>query len=400
MQMNALAPRLRPFDALAAARLAISVGQFGRLGINPMDSWTPMLVLPNLDVRDAVGCEFAAIVSAADSRVEQLCKDHPTLTRFLRKFSGQFGEQRSPSLLILRADAPDTCRTAEAVTAFRDLVSLSAIPIARARRLRFDRGEPFAYSTAFQFYPWTLDSKYEDVIMTNPASLSVHLLSKFNGQSFPEQSQASLAERDIDTPLARALLERWVTRFPHASTAWNDRVLFRSLNMANEAARIPALVASTLYDTGRTLALWVSAFEIVAHPGGAGQSNFATVVDLIEKVKWLDPALGSSTHNVVVRKMTSSRPLATWLCRKIYDLRNDYLHGNEVAGPSLMLNNKPVIDFAACLYRLVLTGFLDLKFSEPTPPASDAKAMARYIWQRRDFREPQKSIEEAILTAI
>jgi hypothetical protein len=65
-----------------------------------------------------------------------------------------------------------------------------------------------------------------------------------------------------------------------------------------------------------------------------------------------------------------------------------------------MLNNKPVIDFAACLYRLVLTGFLDLKFSEPTPPASDAKAMARYIWQRRDFREPQKSIEEAILTAI
>jgi hypothetical protein len=365
-----------------------------------MDKWTPMLVLPNLDVRCAVECEFAAIVSPVDSRVEQLRKDHPTLTQFLGKFSGQFGEQRWPSLLILRADAPDTCRTAEAVTAFRDLASLSTIPLARAQRLRFDRGEPFAYSTAFQFYPWTLDKRYEDLIMTNPASLSTHLLSKFNGQSFPEQSQTSLGDRDIDMPLAKALLERWVTRFPQASTAWNDRVLFRSLNMANEAARIPALVASTFYDTGRTLALWVSAFEILAHPGGTGQSNFTTVADMIERVKWLDPALGSATHDVVIGKRTSQRPLATWVYKKIYDLRNDYLHGNDVEGPSLMLNKKPVIDFAACLYRLALTGFLGLTFGEPLPPSDDAEAMGRFISRRMDFNKPQKSLEAALLTAI
>ncbi len=91
-----------------------------------------------------------------------------------------------------------------------------------------------------------LDKQYEDLIMTNPASLSVHLLSEFEGQSFPEQSQVSLMDRDIHIPLAKALLERWVTRFPQASTARSDHALFRSLNMANEAARIPALVASTL----------------------------------------------------------------------------------------------------------------------------------------------------------
>ena len=179
-----------------------------------MDDWIPILVLPNLDMRGAIQCEFAAIVSADDSRVEQLRKDHPTLTKFLGKFSDQFRRECWPSLLILRADAPDTCRTAEAVTAFRDLASLSAIPLARAQRLRFDRGEPLVYSTPFQFYPWMLDKRYEDLIMTNPASLSVHLLSEFKGQSFPEQSQTSLMERDIDIPLAKALLERWVARFP------------------------------------------------------------------------------------------------------------------------------------------------------------------------------------------
>jgi hypothetical protein len=365
-----------------------------------MDEWTPILALPNLDMRCAIECEFAAIVSPVDSRVEQLRKDHPTLTEFLGKFSSQFRQQCWPALLILRSDAPDTCRTAEAVTAFRDLVSLSAIPLARARSLHSDSGEPLVYSTAFQFYPWMLDSGYQNLIMTNSASLSVHLLSEFEGQSFPEQSQTSLMERDIDIPLAKALLERWVTRFPRASTAWGDRALFRSLNVANEAARIPALVAPTIYDVGRTLALWVSAFEIVAHPGGTGRSNLATVAAMIEKVKWLDPTLAAATHNVVIGKKATPRPLATWVCKKIYGLRNDYLHGNEVAGPSLRLNGKSIIDFAACLYRLVLTGFLDLKFNEPMPPPDDAEATGNFISRRMDFHGPQKSFEAAILTAI
>lgn len=365
-----------------------------------MDDWRPLLVLPNLDMRGTIECDFAALVSPVDDRVEKLRNDHPTLTEFLAKFSGQFQQQYWPALLILRSNAPDTCRTAEAVTAFRDLVSLSVVPGARAKRLRFDRGEPLVYSTAFQFYPWMIDKNYEDLIMTNPSSLSTHLLSEFQGQSFPEQAQVSLMARDIDMPLAKVLLDRWVTRFAQASQEWSNRALFRSLSMANEAAQIPALVASTFYDVGRTLALWVSAFEIVAHPGGTGKSNFSTVADMIEKVKWLNSALAAPTHPVGNKGAITQRPLATWVYKKIYDLRNDYLHGNDVAGSSLMLNGKPIIDFAACLYRLGLTGFLDLEFNEPMPPSGDTEGMGKYISRRTQFRSPQKSFEAAILTAI
>ena len=244
-----------------------------------------------------------------------------------------------------------------------------------------------------------LDKQFEELILTNPSSLSIHLLKEFHGQSFPEQSATSLMESDIDIPLTKVLLERWVVRFAQASPAWSDRALFRSLNMANEAARIPALVASTFYDVGRTLALWVSAYEIVAHPGGTGRSNFRTVAEMIEKVRWLDQALANRAHNVTVGKRAEQRPLATWVCKKIYDLRNDYLHGNDVAGPSLLLNHKPVIDHAACLYRLVLTGFLGLEFDEPMPPADDAKAMGRFIGRRSDFNRAQRHFEAAMLTA-
>ncbi len=366
-----------------------------------MGEWVPMLVMPNLDIRGSIECEFAAIVSATDSRVEKIRRYHPNVTNFLGKFSGQFKNQCWPSLLILSADSPEMCRTAEAITAFRDLASLSAIPLARAKRLRFDRGESLVYSTAFQFYPWTLDKHYKNLIMSNPASTSMHLVSEFNGQSFPEQSQVSLMEQYVDLPLAKALLKRWVMRFPRNSTSRCDLVLFRSLSMANEAARIPALVAPTFYDVGRTLALWVSAFEILAHPGATGQSNFTTVAALIEKVKWLDCALSAKTHNVVIGKKSELRPLATSIYKKIYDLRNDYLHGNDADGSSLVLNNnKGIIDFAACLYRFALTGFLGLKFNEPRPLVDDVDATGNFMSRRRDFHEPQESLEAAVLTAI
>jgi hypothetical protein len=55
-----------------------------------MDEWKPVFVLPNLDGRGKVQCEFAAIVPANDHRVAKLCADHPILQTFLSKFSGQF----------------------------------------------------------------------------------------------------------------------------------------------------------------------------------------------------------------------------------------------------------------------------------------------------------------------
>jgi hypothetical protein len=282
-----------------------------------MDEWTPVLALPNLDMRGTLECPYAAIVAPTDSRVETLRAAHPKLTTFLSKFSGQFREQVWPSLLLLRIDAPPSYYTAEAVSAFRDILSLSVVPYARTTRLRFDRANGLAFTNTFQFYPWMLDKQFEHMILINPAQIHAHLLEEFKGQSFPEQSQASIMWNDIDVPLARELLNRWIERFSGNPVAWKDKALFRSLNMANEAGRIPALAASVFYDTGRSLALWVSAYEILAHPGGTGQSNFGTVSALLESVKWLDQKLAAATHTIPGRT-PQQKQLATWVCRKVY----------------------------------------------------------------------------------
>jgi hypothetical protein len=120
---------------------------------------------------------------------------------------------------------------------------------------------------------------------------------------------------------------------------------------------------------------------------------------VIESVKWLDTKSAAAVHTIAGKK-PQQKVLATWVCKKIYDLRNDFLHGNDVEGPALMLNGKYVIDFAPCLYRLALTGFLDLHFNVPMPASEKTEALAAFIAQRKRFNKFQRAYEEALLTAI
>src|ERR1700751_160017 len=100
------------------------------------DEGTPVLALPNLDIRRKIEIQYAAIVPPDDARIERLREKHPRLTEFMSKFKGQFGEQILHSFLILRTDAP---KTYEAVNGLRDILSMSVVTYARAQRLYYDR---------------------------------------------------------------------------------------------------------------------------------------------------------------------------------------------------------------------------------------------------------------------
>jgi hypothetical protein len=364
-----------------------------------MDEWTPIFALPNLDMQGTIECAYAAIVSPRDDRILKLRNDHPKLTIFLSKFSDQYRTKIWPSLLLLRTNAPRSYYTPEAMTAFRDVISLSVVPYARTRRLRFNRASGLVFTNTFQFYPWMLDKQYEEMLLINPLQMHLHMLEEFEGQSFPEQPQASIMTNDIDVPLAKELMSRWIVRFSTGTVEWKDKALFRSLNMANEAGRIPAVTAAIFYDVGRSLALWVSAYEILAHLGGKGQSSREIVSDKLESVKWLDPKLAAAAH-AIPGKTPQQKQLATWVCKRVYDLRNDFLHGNDVDQTALLLNGQPVIDFAACLYRLALTGFLDLHFNASAPPSGNTEAMVAFVNERRSFNKFQSAYESALLTAV
>ena len=362
--------------------------------------WTPVFVLPNIPLEAAIGCEIAALAPANDGRVGALKRMHPTFRRFLNRFSDNFGEKFEPSVLILNTAAPPIFREVTALASFRDLIAVSAVTYSRALELRHPRGHRVLFGEAFAIYPWMLDRHYKDVIGSTPAILGTHELSRFKGQSSPALFRTSLGESDIDQPLLAALMARWRRRYEAAEPAWEDVALMRSLNMAYQASLLPAGTDTTFYDVGRAVSLWVSAFEILVHPGGSGQANRDKVFEMIERTPWAEVESSQLVHDTG-GKSKVKRTLASWLYQVLYECRNDFLHGNPVERSNLFLPTpqRTIFEYAAPLYRVALTAFLPLAYEVPMPPSKDARAFGAYIADRMDFMGPQKSAEEALLTA-
>ncbi|ABE64531.1 hypothetical protein Nham_3827 [Nitrobacter hamburgensis X14] len=362
--------------------------------------WTPVFVLPNIPLDHAVECEIAAIAPAHDSRVRALKRAHPTFKQFLNRFTDNFGAKFEPAVLLLDAAAPPSFRDVAALGSFRDVIALSTITHGRSLELRYPRGHRVLFGEAFAIYPWMLDRHYKDVIGSTPAILGTHLVSSFRGQSSPALFRTSLAASDIDEPLLAALLARWRRRYEAEEPAWDDVALMRSLNMAYHASLLPAGTDTTFYDVGRIVSLWVSAFEILVHPGGSGKANREKVFELIERTRWAIPASGQLAHDTG-NKTKVKRTLASWLVQSLYDCRNDFLHGNPVERSTLLLATpqRTIFEYAAPLYRIALTAFLPLVYDAPIPSATDADAFGGFIADRMTFMDPQKTAEDALLTA-
>jgi hypothetical protein len=98
-------------------------------------------------------------------------------------------------------------------------------------------------------------------------------IDEFKGQSIAGLPTEKWEWLSVDETLLNALLGEWPRHFSKSHAPWRSRALFRSLNMAHAAAQIPAVVDLTAQSLGRSVALWVSSFEILTHPkeGDAGR---------------------------------------------------------------------------------------------------------------------------------
>jgi hypothetical protein len=239
----------------------------------------------------------------------------------------------------------------------------------------------------------------ESLVASTPAFTGFHVVERFHGQSSPELPKQRLT--DVDKPLFNALLARWKRHYFGKRKSWQDQALFRSLNMAACAAQLPAGIDVTLYDLGRMVALWVSAFEILAHPR-KGSSGLRTVYPLLERVSYLNPKVARRGYVAYMngKKPWPHRPLPCWLYGKLYKARCDFLHGNPVSPKTLNPRglNDSLFWFAPGLYRLALTGFLQLSF-ESSSETGHPKREAQYAILRFKFNQYQRTIEDALLKA-
>jgi hypothetical protein len=138
----------------------------------------------------------------------------------------------------------------------------------------------------------------------------------------------------IDRPLLEASVARWERCFANGNESTEDRRLFRALEMARAASKTPGGADASEHDAGRVSALWVSAFEILAHDGH--RSDFRRVLSLLNDVKWLSQKLEIKDRTVGKDKQISTN-LAGAVYDRLYTARNHFLHGNPVTAQTLML---------------------------------------------------------------
>lgn len=362
-------------------------------------AWSPIWVLPNISLDEAVESEFFALVPFGDERVATLTRQHAQFRKFMNGFVDTFRTRVEPALILRRDDVPEGLMKGEAATSFRDLLVASMIPYAQSRNLIYDNIQNrVSFSTFFWVYPWMIDRNYEHIIANTPTIRAMHTAERFRGQTSPDLSPVKVRRADFDEPLLQALLLRFGERFTDESSCWQNRALFRSLNMANQASLFPGGVDATIYDFGRIIALWISAFEVLVHPGGNGQANAVKVFKLLDEVPWISKKSSSRRYLTGKRKNRARRNLACWVYDRMYQCRNDFLHGNPVDVANLVIrqSRRPLVSVAPILFRLGLTSFLQLHWSEEAPPGNDVDAFADWYSRRYSFIAPQRTVEEAL----
>src|SRR5262245_823768 len=95
-----------------------------------------------------------------------------------------------------------------------------------------------------------------------------------------------------------------------------------------------------------------------------------------------------------------ARILACAIYSRIHTARNDYLHGNRVSDVQLVIepSKRFLLDYAPVLYRMALTGFLDLRFKKTAPNPKDKKAYEDYQDRIFKFEKYQRDMESALAT--
>ncbi len=241
-----------------------------------MAEWTPFFVLPNVNVGRAIEGNRLALVPPDDHRVAILAKTYPAFRTFFGRFTDAFGVAIEPSVLI----GQGPIRSIDAVARFRDLVSVSTIARCRALQLIHQSASGTIWSNTFDIYPWMVGRDHEHLLGSTPAHIGFHEVKAFHGQSSPDVPYTNLNAWELDIPLTAELILRWRRRYLGRKKDWSDISLFRSLNMAHHASQLPAGTDTTRLDIGRMVALWVSAFEILAHPA-IGKSGTKSVFELL-----------------------------------------------------------------------------------------------------------------------
>ena len=348
--------------------------------------WQPAFVLPNLaldlepDVSEdvalglTIGLDGIAIVPATDPRVMAIRKWSSAADRFLSSFVDGYGTTISPALLIVRNDYnSELQKDVTAVISFRNAVAICSILAVRAHWPDAPWRGP-AWSEAFDYHSVELTVDGSHLNLFSPAQTSYHVRPEGLRLSADVRvPRTSL--RLIDDYLARRLGRLWNHLYRQKIDKRKIRKVFRSLEAAYQALRMPARHYSSLTEVGLTSVSWATAIEVLASP----QDRNVNVWDCIELIDGASESVGSALKQKRYwalrgggkKRHRQHMTLAARIFLYLHHARSKFVHGDKISKKLLLPFGEevPILSLASSVYRVALGSYLDRNW--PYPPSWD-----------------------------
>ncbi len=354
--------------------------------------------MPQICFREAIENEYLALVPFTDARLAELADSCEGVRVLVRGMTDAFGRECRPSALLIRANAPSSIDFT-AVVDFRNAIAISSLIDAWSLQLSGGNAGYPQWSDYFDFYSYTSSNDWTNLTSRSLALTGLERNSGFIGQAAPHLPPSSSIHPDVDQVILDAILVQWNRKHLNKKSDRSTRVLFRSLQVASNAARLPGVGTRipTIHDLGLSVATWVSAFEVLTHPAN-GNANLKTVLDCLEHASWISPKLHAKRYRSNYRKTRQQINFSQRLYTELYQARNDFLHGNKVAFKNLFpfknnsLHSLPVC--AVLVYRAALEGFLT---HLPCTPQVASQMTLETLIENSFLRRPYEEALESLI---
>lgn len=338
-----------------------------------MSQWHLIGVMPNLPIDRSWDFRHLSFAHSSDKRLEGVRARSRAARSLLENFKHPFGRGCSPSAYIVSDDCPKRLRSAEALADLRNAFAVASILYGWQHAVGSANIWFPQYSDYFDLYPIFPSRDGVGLVCDGFALSSYDDANEFEGQPYPDLSSSrSSFKVAVDERLFDPLIAEWKAKYATSKPTWKQTAVFRSLAIAYRAARLPKGCDHLIFDIGVQASLWVSAHECLAHSGPGGRTGLNEVLALLGKAHWRCKELRVKRRQVERQKQPKGlRPepktYVQHLYRRLYDARNDFLHGNPVGVKTAFLGPATCDALSIQVAPLIYSAALDVALSAPVP---------------------------------
>lgn len=338
-----------------------------------MNSWQLIGVLPNLPIDHSWDFEHLAFAHPSDERLKEVSNNSAAAQALLKKFKHPFGYACQPSAFIVSNRYPRRLRSAEAFADLRNLFAVTAVLYGWQIAVGNANIWCPQYTDYFDLYPLFPSRDGKGLICDGFALNSYDDAEKFHGQPYPDLSANRFSFKvEVGERLLNLLVTEWKAKYATPTPTWKQTAVFRSLAMAYRAARLPKGCDHLIFDIGVQASLWVSAHECLTHPGPGGRTDLNEVLKLLGRARWRRGELRVKRRQVERRGRRKGKPTEPMtyvqhLYRRLYDARNDFLHGNPVGVKTAFLGPATREALSIQVAPLIFSSALEAFLSPPEP---------------------------------